>query len=164
MCVQCLTMNLIITIQNSIVKMEKKARLIAPMTPEQEAEQRANQIKGLRTRIESDEVELEKIVKKQIAYMQSLNVTELDGLKIVKTAGRTTITGLSGKELAQAKTRLAHLVSEKYKSVTLNEEEMFSNIEFDCHLLGALTKTGLHIKQGEASYTLREALNYAVSN
>jgi hypothetical protein len=133
-----------------------KKTIIAELTPSELAEKRAHDIKQKRADIKAMQTDLDALEDAQMTYMQSEGTTDLGGLKLVETAGKSKIGGLTGKAFTVAKERLLGMVEEIYIKKALDEAKITASVESDDALFGQLTKSGLKIEKSDPTYSLRE--------
>ena len=135
----------------------KKKQALAPITAEEMATARCEQIRELTNQINKLEDELLGLKSEQIFYMKSEGLKSDNGFSIVETAGKQKIGGLTGKALAVAKERLLSLIADVYVKKGLDEAKITACFDSDHALVGQFTITGLSIEKSEATYSLRSA-------
>ena len=135
----------------------KKTKQVVALSPAEQAQVRAERIKGLAIEIENMAAELSLLKDAQMAYMIAGNLKSNNGFLLVETAGKSKLGGLTGKALTVAKERLLSMIEAAYVKKTLDEAKITASVQSDDALFGQLTKVGLLIETTESSLSLRTA-------
>lgn len=134
---------------------KRGAKHIIPLTPQEQAEVRANRILELRKQIDQLEAELSAETDELVAYINHTGQEDFQALKAIRRFGAARLVGedLTPKELAYAEEQLMNELPDFVKKA-LDTTKMFNALKTNAAVANALQAKGLSFEQ-KTSWTLK---------